>query len=642
MKAIILAAGLGNRMRPLTQTVPKALIEVGGRCMIGRIVDVLLDNHIRTILVVTGYRAGDIERWLRLHYSDVDFQFLHNERYEETNNIVSTALAFEHLELDDDILLIESDLVCEPAVLERIIKSPHPDVALVDRYRPGFDGTVVTVAGGIVTSVIPPHLQLGEFSFADKFKTLNIYKFSREFCRGAFRQLLTYYARSIDCTCYYELILGILIYVQKAVIRAEILDGEAWAELDDPNDLRVAEFTFNRSRRRRILEEAMGGYWSFGDVVDFNFIRNMYFPTPAMLAEIRTALPQLIHNYGSTQALLNQKLAYLLLCAAERVNVLNGASQLYPYLSARFGHCRALLPDPTFGEYARGLTNHARYGDRIGIDPAEIESGARKAEVVVFVNPNNPTGTTIPTDWIYAFAQAHPQCMVLVDESFAAFAMQRPMISLLEERPISNVVVLTSLSKSFGVPGLRLGYVYTCDRELSTDITRWLPIWNLNSIAEYLLEIVLKHRESLAASIDRTIAVRLALSEELRALPCVREVHPSGGNFLLVTLGSEVGGAASVVERLLEHHGIWVKDVSDRIADGDVHLRVAVRLPEENRRFCAALEECHAARARVGEGAPTGCTSTSEFGRGGGSLNRNRSGHQGSAGGGRVDRADPE
>lgn len=605
MKAVILAAGLGNRMRPLTSAVPKALIEVGGRCMIGRIVDALVANDVTTILVVTGYRAGDVTAWLTSNFPGIGFQFVHNEHYSETNNIVSTALAFEHLELDDDILLIESDLVCERAVLDRIINSPHPDVALVDRYRTGLDGTVVTVSGGIVTSVIPPQLQLGEFSFADKFKTLNIYKFSKEFCRGVFRNLLSYYARTIDGSCYYELILGILIYMQKAVIWAEILEGEKWAELDDPNDLRVAEFTFNQPAQRRILEETMGAYWSFGasgDLLDFNFIRNMHFPSPAMLAEIRSALPQLLHNYGSTQRSLDQKLAYFLRCRPGRVNVLNGASQLYPYLSARFGHRRALLPAPTFGEYARSLPDHACYDDRPGIDLAEVEEGAGAAEVVVIVNPNNPTGTTVPTAWIHAFAGRHPERLVVVDESFAAFAAQPSVLSLLEERPLPNVLVLTSLSKSLGVPGVRLGYAYTCDPGLHADVTRWLPIWNLNSIAEYLLEIVLKHRESLAASLEQTVADREAFAEQLRALSCVHAVHPSGGNFLLATLrpgpsqstvpldSSRSSPSAPVVERLLEHDRIWVKDVSDRIADGGVHLRLAVRLPAENRRLCAALE----------------------------------------------------
>ena len=607
MKAVILAAGLGNRMRPLTNAVPKALIEVGGRPMIGRIVDGLVANGITSILVVTGHRAEDVERWLTSEYPGIGFQFVHNERYSETNNIVSTALAFEHLELDDDILLIESDLVCERAVLERIVNSPHPDVALLDRYRTGLDGTVVTVSEGIVTSVIPPQLQRGDFSFADKFKTLNIYKLSKEFCRGAFRTLLSYYARTIDGNCYYELILGILIYLQKAVIWAEILDGEEWAELDDPNDLRAAEFTFNRPAQRRILEETMGAYWSFGDLLDFNFIRNMHFPSPAMLAEIRGALPQLLQSYGSTQRSLDEKLAWFLRCSPDRVHALNGASQLYPFIGARCGHGRALLPAPTFGEYVRSFPDHVFYEDRIGIDVGQIEQRAAAADVIVIVNPNNPTGTTIPTEWVHAFAERHPHQLVVVDESFAAFAAQPPVLSLLEERPLPNVLVLTSLSKSLGVPGVRLGYVYTCDPNLHADVARWLPIWSLNSVAEYLLEILLKHRESLAASLEETATDREAFSEQLRALPCVRTVHPSGGNFLLATLRpsldsslqpghlAESSPAGPIVERLLERDRIWVKDVSDRIADGGLHLRLAVRLPAENRRLCAALERCHAA-----------------------------------------------
>ncbi len=247
MRAIILAAGYGNRMRPLTDSVHKTLIEVGGQTILGRIVTGLRAAGVSELLVVTGHRAEEVEGYLREHHPEVPCRFVRNERYRETNNIHSLALAFERLPLDEDVILVESDLVCEAAIFERIVKTPHANAALVDRWRSGMDGTVVTVEGGVVTSVIPPHLQSGEFSFAGKYKTLNIYKFSREFCRSPFKQLLTSYA-TIDDSCYYELILGILIYLKKARISAEVLGGERWAEIDDPNDLRVAEFDLQPGR----------------------------------------------------------------------------------------------------------------------------------------------------------------------------------------------------------------------------------------------------------------------------------------------------------------------------------------------------------------------------------------------------------
>ncbi|MSR84040.1 MAG: aminotransferase class I/II-fold pyridoxal phosphate-dependent enzyme [Candidatus Latescibacteria bacterium] len=484
MKAVIPAAGYGNRMRPLTDTRHKTLLEVGGRTIIGRIIDGLLETGVARILVVTGYRAEELARHLETHHPEVAFQFVRNLRYRETNNIFSLALAFEHLELDEDLLLIESDLVCEASVFARIVASPYPDVALVDRYHTGMDGTVVTLADGIVTSVIPPHLQAGDFSFADKFKTLNIYKFSQEFCRSSFRHLLTYYAQTIDDNCYYELILGILIYLQKAVIHAEMIGDEQWAEIDDPNDLRVAEFLFSPLNRRRLLEESMGEYWSFeDDFTDFCFLPNMYFPTPSMLAELRNNLIRLVQNYGSNQEILNWKLALFLLCSPERVQVLNGLSQIYPLLASHYAGQRILLPSPTFGEYRRSFSAHTVYHDRPGIDLDELAARAADAEVVVIVNPNNPTGTTLPAEWILHLARTLPDTAFLVDESFISFSTEPSLVPSLERDPLPNVVVLTSLSKTLGVPGVRLGYVYSCDERLNTEITSALPIWNLNSLA---------------------------------------------------------------------------------------------------------------------------------------------------------------
>ena len=242
MKALILAAGYGYRMRPLTDGCHKTLLPVAGRPIIQRIVDGLLDNGISQIVVVTGYRQEDLVGFLTATYPDLPLTFVHNPRYRETNNVCSMALALEEMTIDSDLILVESDLIFDSSVITRLLANKHENVALVDRYRSGMDGTVVTVERGRVTSVIPPHLQHERFDFSDKYKTLNIYKFSESFCNGSFQKLLCYYANVIDDNCYYELILGILLYMQQATIHAEVLDGEAWAEVDDPNDLRVAEF----------------------------------------------------------------------------------------------------------------------------------------------------------------------------------------------------------------------------------------------------------------------------------------------------------------------------------------------------------------------------------------------------------------
>lgn len=134
VQAIVLAAGLGRRMRPLTDNCHKALLPVGGTTILARIVESLLHVGVSNITVVTGYRGADIRAYLQTRYPTTTFQFVDNQRYDSTNNIVSLSLALEQMELEHHLLLVECDLLFNSALLERLMRGSG-NVALVDRYR---------------------------------------------------------------------------------------------------------------------------------------------------------------------------------------------------------------------------------------------------------------------------------------------------------------------------------------------------------------------------------------------------------------------------------------------------------------------------------------------------------------------------
>ncbi len=588
MKAIILAAGYGNRMRPLTDQRHKTLLSVGNKTILSRIIDGLLENNINEIIIVTGFRAEEIEEYLKKKYPDNTFGYVHNKRYRETNNIFSLALAFDFIEIKSDVIVIESDLIYNPSVISQLIKSQYNNVALVDRFRSGMDGTVVTVENSVVTSVIPPHLQDENFDFSDKYKTLNIYKFSEEFCKTSFKKLLTYYANVIDDNCYYELILGILIYMQKEVIHAEIIKNNAWAEVDDPNDLAVAEFIFNTDRKK-ILEEGFGGYWNY-DVLDFCFIRNMYFPDSSIISEMKNNLVNLIHNYGSKQTVLNRKMSWFLLCDQERVIALNGASQIFPIIKNRYSALKILIPNPTFGEYPRIFKNVDYYYDEVGINRDEIVEKLPECDGVVIVNPNNPTGSIIQTEWIYDLASRNKKKIFIIDESFIEFSDIQSIIYTLEKRPLDNIIVIKSLSKTLGIPGLRLGYTYSCSTDYNKYVLERIPIWNMNSLAEFTLEIILKHKDAIKQSFKDTILDRKKFISDLSKLEIIEKVYQSGGNFILASLKPNYN-CENIVKKLLKENSIYLKNVSDKFTHTHRFLRLAVRLPEENKRLIDILAQ---------------------------------------------------
>lgn len=594
MQGLILTAGCGRRMQPLSNGTHKALMPIGGTTILSRLVESLRGLGIGTITVVTGHRAEDIRAHVAASFPDVGFRFVHNARFAETNNIVSLALAMASLEGDDDVVLSECDLLLDPSALSPLVSAEPGNIALVDEYRPGMDGTVVTAVDGYVTEVIPPARQGAGFDFNGKLKTLNVYRFEAGFCRRTLQPLLNWYAETVDAGSYYELVLGMLVSVHGQRIKASIVPAGSWAEVDDPNDMAAARFSFDPSARAEILDRALGGHWAL-DFTDFSFMRNEHFPTDAMVAAMRHAMPDLIAGYGSSQVVLDEKLAWFVGCEPSRLLALNGASQAFPILRRLFVGKRLAIPAPTFGEYTRMFPEASNYQDALisGRSPDDmdmLQEAAASHEVLVVVSPNNPSGTTIPTRHLHSLARSHPDTLVLVDESFLGFSEESSLVAALEADPLDNVLILVSLSKTLGVPGLRVGYAYSTNPELVSAMRFELPVWNLGAPAEFFVELLLKFRPELADSLRRTIEDRQALRTALAGLEGVEAVHAGGGNFVLVRLADQAVGASALRHALLVDHAIEVKDVSSKFPDGKGWIRVAARPPDVSGGLVRAIE----------------------------------------------------
>jgi len=579
MKAIILAAGYGNRMRPLTDNQLKTLLKINGITIIDNIIDSLISNSVYDIVIVTGYREKELKDYLIENYATVKFQFVNNPDYRTTNNIYSLALTFENIMIDDDIILIESDLIYNHNIIADLLSNVNQNLALVDRYRSGMDGTVVKLSdSNQIVEVIPPHLQDSDFTFSNKYKTLNIYKFSESFCNNIFSKLLTYYAKVINDNCYYELVLGMLIYMQQEKIYAFVVDNKDWFEVDDTNDIRLAEYKFGKTKKKDILAKSWGGYWNY-DITDFCFIRNMYFPTPSMIAEVKNNFEELLWNYGSSNAIVNKKMSYFLLEDEENIVALNGAAQIFPFLKQKFGQSKVLMPSPTFGEYERIFSIKSYYSDHIGISFEDVETKVENNDVIIFVNPNNPTGSFVDSKSIVELANLYKDKFFIVDESFIDFSESQSVMELLKGKHIDNVLVVKSMSKSHGFPGVRLGYAFSTNRVLLSEIKDYLPVWNFNSFAEYFLEIMLKYRKQFNDSIKHTIIDRNKFLQCLSEALWVNSVFESYADFILIETDPII---LEFVDDLLENSNIYIRDISSKFQDGKTYFRFAVRTETEN------------------------------------------------------------
>lgn len=601
MQAIILAAGMGKRLGEYTKDNTKCMVPVNGIRLIDRMLEQLSTLGLSRLVIVVGYQGQNLMNHIGDRFDGkLKIEYITNPVFDRTNNIYSLFLAKDKL-CEDDTILLESDLIFESALLKRILSDPHPNLALVSKYESWNDGTMVRLDedNNIVSFITKDAFQYSE---ADNYyKTINIYKFSKEFSRTKYVPFLEAYSTAVGNNEYYENVLRILSFLNSHDLKALPVTGEKWYEIDDKQDLDIAEALFADDEDvLRKYYGRFGGYWRFPKLLDFCYLVNPFFPTKKILDEMQANFATLLTQYPSGMKVNTLLASKCWKVKEEYIVPGNGAAELIKLLTEKISGKVGIIR-PTFEEYPNRLNSGQEvtftpFRDNFRYTAEDLIQffGKHPVEALFLVNPDNPSGNFIPFDDILKLATwcKDRGTRLLVDESFVDFCDNWETSSLLRDSVLEqypDMIVMKSISKSYGVPGLRLGILASADKDLIADFKRSVSIWNLNSFAEYFMQILTKYEKDYAKACSAFIAERKDFEEKLRSINFLK-VMPSQANYFLAEV-IPPKNAANLVIKLLKNHNILTRDCSSKKGlDGKQYMRIAIRSHEDNTRLVKALQ----------------------------------------------------
>lgn len=602
MQVIILAAGMGRRLGELTQDNTKCMVTVNGVRLIDRLLRQLVSvsNPLHRIVIVIGYEGKKLKEYLGNSFQHIPLEYVENPIYNKTNNIYSLFLAKEELAYDDT-LLVESDLIFEDGVFEKVLSNPFPNLAVVAKYESWMDGTMVVLDGenNIVTFV-----PKSAFSYNDVeryYKTANIYKFSRDFSVTKYIPFLEAYSKAMGTNEYYESVLRVLSMLDKTGLKGLPIDNMKWYEIDDVQDLDIAETLFATDGKTKQLryQQRYGGYWRFPHLLDFCYLVNPYFPTERMRNELRASFDTLLSEYPSGMKVNTLLMSKYFNIYQDYVCIGNGAAELIKTLMEQLTGKLGVVY-PTFEEYPNRkdkntlvlyIPNNRDF--RYTVKELEEYFEDKDISSLLLINPDNPSGNFISCEDVLSLATWAKirNIRLIVDESFVDFSMGSVSNTLLLNSILdsfSNLVVIKSISKSYGVPGLRLGVLATSDASLVQIIRKDVAIWNINSFAEYYMQIFGKYEKDYLEACQKFIAERERFYMELQKIPFLR-VIPSQANYFLCEI-MEKYSSSELVGALLESANILIKDCSMKFGfEHKNYIRIAVRNEQENNKLLSAL-----------------------------------------------------
>ena len=595
MQAIILAAGMGRRLKELTRDNTKCMVKVNGVTLIERMLRQLERLHLSRIVIVVGYHGQKLIDFVATLGIQTPIVYVNNPVYDKTNNIYSLFLAKEYLRGEDTILL-ESDIIFEDSVLDDLVNDPRETLALVDKYESWMDGTCLKVTDDDRIEKFIPGKSFNFKETAGCYKTVNVYKFSRHFSENLYVPFLDAYSKALGLNEYYEQVLRVIMILDEPEIRAKRLHNQLWYEIDDIQDLDIAESIFAPDDEKvSRIQNRYGGYWRYPKLLDFCYLVNPYFPPSKLIDELTNSAPKLLTQYPSGMRVNSLLAAKNFSVREENILVGNGAAELIKSLMETFSGNVGFVR-PTFEEYPNRCDKSASVcftpsnkDFAYGVDELINFFGDKDIRALIVVNPDNPSGNFIPKYELIRLINwaSTKNLRLIVDESFVDFADETE--TLIEQNILSankHLCVVKSLSKSHGIGGLRLGVLASGDTNFIAELKRDAAIWNINSFAEFYMQIAEKYRRDYLTALKTFRVERKRFVDELKQIPNLRVV-PSQANFVMVELANVT--AAEVTKKLLVEQNIFVKDLSTKIPDGN-YLRLAIRSAADNDKLIDALK----------------------------------------------------
>ena len=603
MQALMLAAGMGKRLGNYTKNATKCMVPVNGKTLIEYAIESLIYAGIKKFTMVVGYKKDVLKNFLKGKYPQIQIDFIDNDVYDSTNNIYSLYLARDVLSSDDTILL-ESDLIFDKEIIREIVSSPEKNLAVVSHFENWMDGTVTVLNEEKAIKRIVSKSDFDWNKVDSYYKTVNIYKFSKEFSKNIYMPFLGAYQTAYSKNEYYETVLKVISYLDGDILKAHLVEGSRWYEIDDPADLKIASTRFSSGKEHlESMYKTFGGYWRYPAMLDFCYLVNPYFPPKALVNEMKQMSDILLESYPSgdkQQSLLAGKIFGVL---PEHIAVGNGAAELIASIS-ELSSGKVVVPFPTFNEYPNRFGNEntvwlpANEDFSYSVEDIVRSAEENSASYVLLINPDNPSGHFFTKQEVIILAEqlSSKNVKLILDESFVDFAEPEIRFTFIDEELISkhkNVIVIKSISKSYGVPGIRLGVLVSGDESLIEKIQKNTSIWNINSFAEFFLQIFDKYKKFYGSACDKIAEERVRFSSELSKIPGVK-VYESQANYLLCKLSGEAEkiGSLGLAEKLLDGYNILIKDLSSKKGfEKGQFIRLAVRNCQDNDRLIFALKE---------------------------------------------------
>lgn len=603
MQAVILAAGMGKRLKQLTKNNTKCMVEVNGMTLIERMLRILDKKCLSRIVIVIGYEGQKLMSYINSLDIRTSVRFIDNKVYNKTNNIYSLALAKDYL-ISEDTLILESDLIFDESVVDALLQDERQTLALVDKFESWMDGTCMVLDE---EDCICDFISGKYLKFSEKeryYKTVNIYKFSQHFSKNTYVPFLQAYEMAMGNNEYYESVIKLIAMLDTKEIRAKRLEGQTWYEIDDIQDLDIASSLFaeDAMSKYRSITKRYGGYWRYPKMLDFCYLVNPYYPPEKMIEEIKSNFETLLTQYPSGMEVNNLLASKNFSVNKDYIVVGNGAAELIQVLLENM-QGKAGFVRPTFEEYPNRYNKDNSvymYLDNeqfsYSVDNIIEFFGENPVDVLIIVNPDNPSGNYINMKEINRLIAwcSQREIKIIIDESFVDFVDNGDSLEQLTlitddilETYKEGLFVIKSISKSYGIPGIRLGVLASADKEMIKQVKDRLPIWNINSFGEFYMQIAEKYQKAYKSAINIVRQERKIFMSELEQVPFVR-VIPSQANYIMCEL--LWGVTSSELAAYLLESNILIKDLSQKLNNGKQYIRLAVRRREENQYLIQLLK----------------------------------------------------